>query len=305
MTRSKNKVILILLLTVLLPLFSFSQTEPLENLIPVDEFYQYDKKMLLNAKEEIKKETDDYIQYHITYDSVNDKKVTANLIISKKGTPPYPVVIYQHGMSESKDTEQVLFGTERLVKNGFAVFSIDADHHGERTKEKDFVVNTIAKGNIYTMRNIFIQTVIDIRRGMDYLAKKKSLDKEKIGYVGISMGGIIGTIISAVDERIKAPIFIVAGGNFTKMVPIISVAPHADKILKTIDPIYFAKRISPRPLLMINGLQDYTINEAANDLYNSAQQPKKIIWIDDDHIGVPLREDTIKHCGEFLRENLK
>lgn len=47
----KNKL-LILWVVIFFLFISFSQSEPYETLIPIDEFYQYDKKMLLNAKEE-------------------------------------------------------------------------------------------------------------------------------------------------------------------------------------------------------------------------------------------------------------
>ena len=84
------------------------------------------------------------------------------------------------------------------------------------------------------MRNMFIQTAIDIRRGIDYLSKKNFINKEKIGYAGISMGGIIGVLVAAVDTRIKAAVFIVAGGNFLKMVSLLAVFPDAAIITKTI-----------------------------------------------------------------------
>lgn len=304
---SKSKVLLILILIILFPLLSFPQTETQENLIPVDAFFGYDKGILLNAQEKIKKETENYIQYYVIYESINDKKVTANLTIPKKGTPPYPVIIYQHGMSESKDNEQVWFGSEILVNNGFAVFSIDADYHGERniSGDKDFVVKMIAGGHFYRMRNMFIQTAVDIRRGIDYLSKNKNIDQEKIGYVGISMGGMIGVMVSAIDERIKAPVFIVTAGNFTEIFPFIRMVPDADEILKIIDPIHYIQRISPRPILMINGLKDTMMLKGAKELFNIANEPKKIIWVDASHIGVPLKEETIKHCIEFLEKTIK
>jgi len=193
------------------------------------------------------------------------------------------------------------------VEQGYAVFSIDADEHGERAKDKpgDYAVSIIGKGQLYNMRNMFIQTAIDIRRGIDYLSKKNFLNKEKIGYAGISMGGIIGVLVTAIETRIKAAVFIVAGGNFLKMVPLLAVFPDAAIITKTIDPMYFIKKISPRPFLMINGLQDTMFLEPAKELFATAQEPKKIVWINADHIGVPFKEETIKNLLEFYKENLK
>lgn len=163
----------------------------------------------------------------------------------------------------------------------------------------------IGRGHVYMMRDMFIQTAVDIRRGIDFLSKKKFIDKEKIGYAGVSMGGIIGVLVSSVDERIKAPVFIVAAGNFSSMFPFISIIPNADNITKTFDPVYFIASISPRPLLMINGLQDATFEKGAKLLYEAGKDPKQIIWIEGDHVQVPLKEETIRRCVEFYRKNLK
>lgn len=276
-------------------------------MIPVEQFYQYDKKLPLNAVEEKIKETDEFIRTRITYDSVHEKKVTAILTVPKKGKPPYPVVIFQHGMSESKDNEQVQFGTRILVKEGYAVFSIDADYHGERAKDKNkkYAVDMITKAQIYAMRDMFVQTAIDIRRGIDFLSKKDFIDKEKIGYAGVSMGGIIGVLVSSLDTRIKAPVFIVAGGNFLTMIPLLGVIPNARNIAGVFDPVNFIAKISPRPFLMLNGLQDTSMEKGAKLLYEAAKDPKQIIWVEGDHIQVPLKEETIKHCVEFYKKNLK
>lgn len=276
-------------------------------MIPVEQFYQYDRKLPLNAEETKVKETDDFTRYHVTYDSVHEKKVTAILTVPRKGKPPYPVVIFQHGMSESKDNEQVQFGTRILLKEGYAVFSIDADYHGERAKDKNkkYALDMITKAQIYSMRDMFVQTAVDIRRGIDFLSKKDFIDKEKIGYAGVSMGGIIGVLVSALDIRIKAPVFIVAGGNFLTMIPLLGVVPDAGSIAGVFDPVHFIAKISPRPFLMLNGLQDASMEKGAKLLHEAAKDPKQIIWVEGDHIHVPLKEETIKHCVEFYKKNLK
>ena len=49
--------------------------------------------------------------------------------------------------------------------------------------------------------------------------------------------------------------------------------------LERIDPVNFGDRISPRPLLRINGLKDDIVPAASTRaLYAKAREPKKIIW---------------------------
>ncbi len=275
--------------------------------VPVEQFYQYDKKVPLDAVEENVKENGDFTRYHIIYNSVHDKKVTAILTVPKKVAPPYPVIIYQHGMSESKDNEQIQFGTRMFVKEGYAVFSIDADYHGERkiSDKKDFVVSMLGSAHIFRMRDMFIQTAVDIRRGIDFLSKKDFIDKKRIGYAGISMGGIIGVLVAAVDKRIKAPVFIVAGGNFLSMIPMLGIIPNAQNISAVFDPVNFIAKISPRPFLMLNGLQDASMEKGAKFLYEAGKNPKQIFWVKGTHVEVPFNEETIRHCLEFFAKNLK
>lgn len=286
-------------------LWDFPVFSQCENSVNVKEFFKYDKNMLLKAKEKILKETDNYIQYHIIYESIHNKKVPALFTLPKKYNPPYKVVIYQHGLSEKKDAEQISFGTEKLVSEGYAVFSIDSEYHGERKKEGVVPSGLISRMQFYTFRDMLIQTVVDIRRGVDYLTKRKDIDREKIAYIGISMGGIIGVIVSGIDERIKVPIFIVAGGNLKKMLPESEIFQEFEEILKVIDPVYFVEKIYPRPVFMINGLKDFTMAESAKELYEKAKEPKEIIWIDADHIGVPFKEETVRAILEILKKNLR
>ena len=84
----------------------------------------------------------------------------------------------------------------------------------------------------------------DLRRVIDYIEARPDLDRERIGYYGLSLGAFHGVIGSAIEPRITASVL--AGGGLTRA-----------KIPPEVDPFNFAPRIRV-PTLMINGRNDFT-----------------------------------------------
>jgi len=63
------------------------------------------------------------------------------------------------------------------------------------------------------VENYFQQVVIDARQVLDWLVQRPEVDAEKLGCLGLSLGGIKATIVTAVDERIKCTVIGLAGGS--------------------------------------------------------------------------------------------
>ena len=56
-------------------------------------------------------------------------------------------------------------------------------------------------------------------------------------------------------------------------------------LLVPLEPARYVARISPRPLLMVNGARDSLIPRANVDaLYEAARQPKDILWVRSEHV---------------------
>ena len=64
---------------------------------------------------------------------------------------------------------------------------------------------------------LMIQTVIDVRRSIDWLQKQEYVDPEKIGIMGISLGAIIAELSTAVDKRIKAAAFFLGSSELDQV----------------------------------------------------------------------------------------
>jgi cephalosporin-C deacetylase-like acetyl esterase len=161
-------------------------------------------------------------------------------------------------------------------------------------------------------------SVIEVRQIIDWASSRPELDKERIAILGISLGGFVSEIAMGVDKRIKAGVFMIAGGNSEKITWITrseaiikghgcteaecrevrshypqylaetaekgfgNVAPFKGCFLT--DALTFAPYLRERPVLMLNALWDKTIpKEATLDFWEACHKPS-IVWLPGTHI---------------------
>jgi uncharacterized protein len=261
--------------------------------LPFSEFYGYDKGAPLNPETKIIEQNDLYTLYSLQYDSVWGRRVPALYMVPKNGTPPYPAIIFGHGFMGNKDN--VRPALDMIAKNQMSALSIDMWYHGDRKVEG----KQMYSDHLYQMREGLALSVVDLRRAADFLQSRSEIDPGRIGYVGASMGGIIGGLFAAVDSRVQSPVLIVGGGDWRYLFTHSIVAQAgvgftyemsnrlgklATRILAPVDPVNLVQLISPRPLLMINAKHDILVNPEANKkMFVRSLPPKKLVWFDSGH----------------------
>ncbi|MCD6489797.1 MAG: alpha/beta hydrolase [Thermodesulfobacterium sp.] len=97
-------------------------------------------------------------------------------------------------------------------QKGIPTFFIILPFHYLRKKE----INNFFSDNLFEVFDSFRQAVVDTRASLDCLEKEGYLGDFSI--LGISLGGIIATIVSAVDKRIKKAILINTAGGFVYII---------------------------------------------------------------------------------------
>lgn len=259
-------------------------------------FYDYDHSLPLNA--ELKQLPDANsaeaalrTRWHLAYDSAHDQRVTAIFTLPKRFSPPFPAVILLAGSGGHKDSDYVRFAAELMSTLGYATLSIDAQYHGERARpNRSDDVHNIAS---VTERDAWIQTVIDLRRAVDYLQSRPDIDGKRIGYLGFSEGGILGGVFIGVEPRVSCACLAIPGGGFVAWAKALGYYNEANAraievAAAIIDPVNFIGRFSPRPLLMLSARKDELIPRFATEaLFNAARNPKQIIWYDSGHVLPP------------------
>lgn len=320
-----NRVAALLVLALVLSRTAFAQnSSSAPQADPVDAmrqaFYAYDRSLPLNAKLKLLDSNGRRARYHVTYDSAHDQRVTAILSLPKRYAPPFPAVILMHGAGGNKDVEYVRFASEALVGQGIATISLDAQYRGER--ERPGKTGDL-RLDLYQMRDAWVQTVIDLRRAVDLLEARPDIVKSKIGYLGFSMGGMLGSILGGVESRIATFCLAVPGGDIVGLVkeldkyPLLKerwpvkvtpeVLSRVENIANVIDPIYFVGKILPRPLLIIVAKHDEVIPPASSHaLVEAAHADEKLNvkrW-DAGHalhpnVAYDIRDFFVKHFGKL------
>lgn len=271
-------------------------------LLPVSSFYEYDKNLPLQDSITLLEDTSGYKLFYVTFRSVHNKKVTGLLTVPNVSEKPVPVIILLHGKGDRKTVDYIEYGNKMLYENGYAVLRIDISNHGDRFEnEYDFDFNGDYR---YWTRDILSQTVFDLRRAVDFISSRKELDHNKIGFFGISLGGITGTIFCGVEKRVQVPVIVLAGGQMNLMFGKQALSSDTKNYLSIIEPINFVEQISPRPLLMINAENDDIIPPLMSKLlYKKANQPKQIIWYPSKHHDIPVNNvytDGINWFNTYL-----
>lgn len=255
--------------------------------IQVASYYGYDRDIPLKDSVDIVIDTTAFKLLSVSYNSIHDKRVTGLLSLPKKSATPLPVVILMHGLGDHKAVDYVEYGNDLFLKNGFAVLRIDISEHGDRKNDVyDFDLTGDYK---YWTRNVISQTIFDLRRAIDFIETRKELDQKRIGYYGISLGGIIGTVFCGVENRIKVPVIALAGGQLNLLYEENALSSEAKDFVSIIEPLNFVQQISPRPFLMLNAKNDEIVPPAMSKLlFYAAKDPKDIIWYDAKHRDAPL-----------------
>lgn len=267
-----------------------------------ENYFSYKKNLPLNA--EVKTIDDPstkdapFAQYHVWYDSVNGARVPGILTIpkvtdkNKTAGPPWPVIFLMHYHASDKSLFNPIIPIYASV--GFATFAIDGIYRGERKAEDKDILDPDTEVTLNNMK----QQVFDIMRGFDFLAAQKDIDIKRLGYLGISMGAFTGAVATANDERVKAVVLALAGGDLAKFFKE-STYGDVKKIteeikkrnltevqlknlmekMKIVDPLEYAPKFKGRHVLMLNGKKDTVVPKACVDaLYNAIPGPKDIKW---------------------------
>jgi len=210
--------------------------------------------------------------------------------------PQRPAVIVLHILGADFPLSRYM--AARMADRGVAALFVKLPYYGERrplsrgTTAKRFLSADIER-TVTSMR----QAVYDVRRAACWLSSRPGVDPRRLGVAGISLGGIVSSLVAAVDPAISQGAFLLAGGDLSAILwEMPEGAPYRAAWLKSgrtrddlkvltdpFDPLTYAKGLAGKRLLLIAGKVDEVVPPASTLLLWEAAGRPAIRWYDCGH----------------------
>lgn len=193
----------------------------------------------------------------------------------------YPVVIVQHGFSRQK--EDIVAIANSFCSAGFAVVGIDVYQHGARQAfdgGNTTKLDPVAGGQglpdpflnpsfPYRTGAKFLQTISDqlslvvaLRSAaveFDPSTNALNFDPTNVNYFGLSLGGILGTTLTAIEPNISRAVLNVPGGALT------TIATQSAEISPNLDGLILA---TGNAVALSGSVVPLSINSGIRDTFN-------------------------------------
>ena len=202
--------------------------------------------------------------------------------------PLYPAVCVCHGIpsgTPAPDDGGYPLLAERICHEGFAVLIFNFRGTGASGGNLDILGWTR-----------------DLKAAVDYLWALPEIDRSHLSLLGFSGGAAVSIYVTSQDRRVSSIIACACPADFTLITRTDepqSIIDHFRRIgairdkdfphsaqdwindFRLVSPINYIAGIAPRPLLLVHGSQDETVEvSAAHRLYAEAGESKQIIIVD-------------------------
>lgn len=248
----------------------------------------------LNAKVAGVLDREDYKIEKLIFESQPDFFVTANLYLPKKGTGPYPAVLYplghERGGKSNPTWQRNLIG---FARKGYVALTWDPIGQGERYQiyDADFerrkVIRSTTEHSILGVQCILVgdnaarYTIWDGIRALDYLLSRPEVDTTRIACTGNSGGGTHTAYLSALEDRIHVAMPSCYLTSWSQLLDTIGPQDAEQNLLPWIgaglDHADFIYAFAPRPYLMLSAIRDFfSISGARSTFWEAKNVYRKV-----------------------------
>jgi fermentation-respiration switch protein FrsA (DUF1100 family) len=211
--------------------------------------------------------------------------IVGELYLPGEGNGLFPTVCICHGIpAKSPDPNHKGYPllAERICHHGFAVLIFNFRGTGASGGNLDILGWTR-----------------DLKSAIDYLCTLPEVDKSRLSLLGFSGGAAVSVYVAAQDRRVSSIATCACPAEFgflTEVNEPQAVVNHFRSIgairdkdfpysaqewlggFRLVSPINYVARIAPRPLLLVHGSRDETVEVShAYKLYAEAGEPKQLI----------------------------
>jgi dienelactone hydrolase len=268
--------------------------------------FDYDQQLPFDIVKVGSWKEDDVTFTDITYASPQGGRVPATLI-EPPGSGPFAGVIIQHGLPSSRQAEYVI--GKLYADMGAVVIVIDAPFARPENENRAPLLFTEQD------REDQIQLIVDLRRAVDLLATRQNVDPNRLAYIGVSYGGMIGGLLAGVENRLQAYVLVVGDGGLVNhhMVEIEGMITPLDEMTKEenkkwidtmwpIESVHYISHAKPAAVLFQNGTKDDLVPDCLALAYQKAgSDPKTVKWYESGH-SLPFEHvlDQLEWMSQYI-----
>jgi formylglycine-generating enzyme required for sulfatase activity/dienelactone hydrolase len=248
--------------------------------------YSYDRTPLHAKLENAAQDSTDWRKEKVTFDAAyGNERVTAYLFLPAHVKPPYQTVVFFPSarvvFAPDNQTLGDLKFIDFVIRSGRAVLYPCYKGTYDRPAELPGLDTAAA-------RETLIQDSKDLGRAIDYLETREEIDRQRLAYMGVSMGAALGVDLVALEERLKTAILL--DGGF-----------YNEKPLMGTDQVDFAPRLKV-PTLLISGRFDWIFlgKDALLRMLGTPAADKKVVFFDTAHDVSEQRSDLVQNVLGWL-----
>lgn len=205
----------------------------------------------------------------------------------------HPAVIVLHILGGDFDLSRLF--ARQLAREGVAALFLKLPYYGPRRPQGERVrmVSEDPRATVAGMR----QGILDIRRGVSWLAAQDEIDDRQLGIFGISLGGITSALALAIEPRLTSGCLMLAGGDVAQVAwdnpELVKLRQRwSDQggtkeefltLWRSIDPVTYAELARGKRILMLNARHDEVIPpKCTESLWHALGEPE-IFWYEAGH----------------------
>ncbi|MFC1934456.1 alpha/beta hydrolase [Chloroflexota bacterium] len=242
---------------------------------------------------------------------VDGLKIAGRLYLPDRGDrPSYPTVCICHGIPSGNPPDPADKGypllAEGICRQGSAVFIFNFRGTG------------VSEGNLD-----ILGWTRDLKSAIDFLYASPEVDRPHLSLLGFSAGAAVSIYVASRDERIASVAVCACPAEFTLLTRFNSPSslierfrdigairdmgfPHSVREwiggFRLVSPIEHIAGIAPRPLLLVHGNRDETVDVShAHRLYAKAEEPKQIIIIDGAGHRLRQNDEAVTSVTDWLK----
>lgn len=229
--------------------------------------------------------------------AMNGEKVPAFLVEPLEGGR-HPAVLALH--PAPGDRSFFLKEARELARSGVVSLLIDAPWADVQAWGRDLMEPGPGRETV-------VSTAMGLRRVLDFLERRGNVNSSRMGFLGMSLGAMLGSILAGADRRISAFVLMSGLASFTDVaavnIPVLEgeALDRYRGIMAPVDPVNFLGEASPAQLFIQYGRRDVFPAEALERFAGAGSQPKTVTVYDASHF---LNEEARSDGVDWLIERL-